>query len=64
MLVVDLVVLIMDLYLHQQKADQKRIEVVAAVVVAPHLRILVEVKEIMQLLPPEVVAVDRVIKEI
>ena len=50
MLVVDLVVLIMDLYLHQQKADHKRIEVVAAVVVAPHINLVEKVVPVLLLL--------------
>ena len=64
MLVVELVVLIMDPYPHQHLiVDQQHKEVVVEPVEAPHLQIMMEVLEIMELLAPEAVVEEQVIKE-
>ena len=62
-MVVDLVVLTTDLYLHQLMADQQHKKVAAEVVVAPQVQMLMEMLEKMELLAPEVVVEEQVITE-
>ena len=56
-------VLTTDLYLRQLMVDQQHKKVAAEVVVAPQVQMLMEKVEMMELLAPEVVVEEQVIKE-